>query len=222
MNQRMSVVVRRASHVHQVPHTGLPQMAPESSVIVMNRTASSAAEWARRSMRSSRRQRKSTLPTKTTARAAYAVITLGTCTYMMRCGNPWNTSSGAASSAQAAPTSMSRVAVINKRRDPADRVSLLEYEVEEHEACGNEKYIKGPQELQLCSDRRQRLPVEDGGGGTDGGDQQRQRHRQHQDRQQRLAQADLRDESTEQRADRRQPRAAQGHGQRQRAQPRPD
>jgi hypothetical protein len=42
MSQRTSVVVRRASHVHQMPHTGRAQMGPVIKTMVQNTTPTSA------------------------------------------------------------------------------------------------------------------------------------------------------------------------------------
>ena len=53
MNQRKSVSVRRASHVHQVPQIGLPQIGPVMSTTVVNSRPTSAELSAKRSSRSS-------------------------------------------------------------------------------------------------------------------------------------------------------------------------
>ncbi|GBD17508.1 hypothetical protein HRbin26_02432 [bacterium HR26] len=57
MNQRINVVVNRASQVHHVPQIGRPQIEPVRSTIVVNTKPSSAAERARRSQRGWRRAR---------------------------------------------------------------------------------------------------------------------------------------------------------------------
>ena len=42
MSQRTSVLVRRASHVHQIPHTGRAQIGPVTNTTVQNTTPTSA------------------------------------------------------------------------------------------------------------------------------------------------------------------------------------
>ena len=56
-NQRNSVSVSRASHVHHVPQIGFAPDGPVVSTTVVNTSPTSAALSARRSARSSRSQR---------------------------------------------------------------------------------------------------------------------------------------------------------------------
>src|SRR3990172_7047141 len=191
MNQRIRVVVKRASHVHQVPHTGRPHSEPVTSVIVTKSTPSSAAASASRSHHASRRHRNSTLEMKTIPRAAYAVSTAGTCRYMMRWGGPWNSSVGARTSAHVRPNSMRVIPSISSSRTgalPTDTAggprSFAHEDIKQQQAGRGKKHIKGPQELQLSPDGRKRLPIEDSSRGAHRSDERRQHDGKHEDRQQ--------------------------------------
>ena len=57
MTKRMATLVSRASHVHQVPHVGLPQIAPAAIVNPVKTTPTSAEACASRSAAGARRAR---------------------------------------------------------------------------------------------------------------------------------------------------------------------
>ena len=57
MTNRIETVVSRASHVHQVPHVGLPQIDPVAIVSPVKSTPTSAEACASRSAASARRTR---------------------------------------------------------------------------------------------------------------------------------------------------------------------
>ena len=78
MNQRISVVVSLASHVHQTPHTGLAQMLPVTMMSVAKTIPSSAVAKARLSQRSLLVRRCIMLATATTTIDARPIIPNGT------------------------------------------------------------------------------------------------------------------------------------------------
>ena len=69
MTKTTATLVRRASHVHHVPHVGLPQMAPVAMFTPRKTVPTSQAACASRSAASRRRARYTTDATNPTVKA---------------------------------------------------------------------------------------------------------------------------------------------------------
>ena len=105
------MVTRRASHAHQMPHTGRPHSEPRTSVNAVKITPSSAEAPATRSQTVARVRghNQSADPSAVTPNARYAIHAAGTCRYMSRWASPWTRSGGA-------PHNPKRVSTINEAK----------------------------------------------------------------------------------------------------------
>src|SRR6266540_165715 len=119
-----AVVVRRGSHVHQVPQTGLPHSIPRTIASDVNRTPISADAAATRSHRVFLVLRYAMLAMKTTKNDRYASQAAGTWTYMIRCTSPWTASGGATTRESTAETPSATSAAIPSRCSPLRDVAL--------------------------------------------------------------------------------------------------
>ena len=102
-----STEVSRASHTHQAPHIGLPQMLPVSRHSAVKPAPTGPISAAARSASGWRQTSDST---EQSARAKYpadASQAAGTCTYMMRTASPCCQSAGAKNRPQTRPTAVS-------------------------------------------------------------------------------------------------------------------
>src|SRR6266545_6167547 len=104
MSRSTAVVVRRGSHVHHVPHTGLPHRDPSAMASAVKSTPISADAAAVRSHRIRPVRRYAMLETNTTKNDRYASHAAGTWTYMRRWTLPWTASGGATASDSTALT----------------------------------------------------------------------------------------------------------------------
>src|SRR5512132_2741994 len=119
-----AVVVRRGSHVHQVPQTGLPHSIPRTIASDVNRTPISADAAATRSHRVFLVFRYAMLAMKTTKNDRYASQAAGTWTYMIRCTSPWTASGGATTRESTTETPSATSVAIPSRCSPLRDVAL--------------------------------------------------------------------------------------------------
>src|SRR4029450_1905772 len=119
-----AVVVRRGSHVHQVPQTGLPHSIPRTIASDVNSTPISADAAATRSHRVFLVLRYAMLAMKTTKNDRYASQAAGTWTYMIRCTSPWTASGGATTRESTAETPSATSVAIASRCSPLRAVGL--------------------------------------------------------------------------------------------------
>src|SRR5882672_7419015 len=215
MTKRIETLVSRASHVHQMPQVGFPQIEPVAIVMPVKTTPTSAEACASRSAASARFARYAIDATKTTAKARYATHTLGTCRYMMRCTLPCVASRGASPSPATSPAASATTVTTPRTR--IIRLAL-QHEVERQHADGDVHDVRGHEQLEPVGDRPERFTQQHCLGRLDGGQQDRHLHREQQDGEQQLPGADLTGHGREEGADGREAERSQPDDDRQRRQ----